>query len=177
MPLPVAHSLVGATLAEALLPAQTSHRDWKIAFIGCLSLLPDFDFVLFWGLGFERHWHRGFTHSIVFALSLGFVLLALFGWRHLKEVAVCTLALMSHGLLDTLTTINGQGVELLWPFSQARFKAEIFAPTELGLATDNVAQVMTYLLTISLIEAAVLVPVFLTVRAIRRLWLKPVQAG
>jgi membrane-bound metal-dependent hydrolase YbcI (DUF457 family) len=176
MPFPVAHSLVGATLAEGLLTTQTAHRDSKIAFIACLTLLPDFDFLLVWVLDFDRSWHRGFTHSIAFALAFGFLMAALWGIRRVREVVACTLALMSHGLLDTLTTIDGQGVELLWPFSPARFKAEFFAPTELSLPTDNVGQVITYLLTISLIEAAVLVPAFLTVFAIRRRWLKPVHS-
>jgi hypothetical protein len=79
---------------------------------------------------------------------------------------------MSHGLIDALTTINGRGVQLLWPVSWARFKAGILAPTELGLPMDNVGQVVKYLLTCTLIEAAIVVPIFVAVLAIRRQWLR-----
>jgi hypothetical protein len=77
---------------------------------------------------------------------------------------------MSHGLLDAFTTIDGRGVQLLWPVSSTRFKAGIFAPTELGLPMDDVAQVVQYLLSATLIEAVILVPVFVAVLAIRRQW-------
>jgi membrane-bound metal-dependent hydrolase YbcI (DUF457 family) len=172
MPFPLAHSLIGATLAEALLPPHAVSRNWLIAFVACLALLPDLDFLLVWLLHFDRDWHRGFTHSIAFALGCG-GLMALTPWgRHrTRQVSICTLALMSHGLLDALTTINGRGVQLLWPVSSTRFKAEILAPTELGLPMDDVAQVLHYLLMATLIEAAILVPVFVAVLAIRRQWL------
>jgi membrane-bound metal-dependent hydrolase YbcI (DUF457 family) len=173
MPLPLAHTLVGASLAEALLPWRTPRRNIKVALIACLALLPDCDFLLVWVFGLAHDWHRGFSHSMAFALSFGVLLTALWGRHRLREVAVCTLVLMSHGLLDTLTTIDGRGVELFWPFSSARLKAEVFAPTELGLPTDNVEQVLTYLLSITLIEAAILVPGFVAVLVVRRLWLKP----
>jgi membrane-bound metal-dependent hydrolase YbcI (DUF457 family) len=172
MPLPLAHSLIGATLAEALLPSDTERRNRLIAFAACLAVLPDLDFLFVWLLDFDRDWHRGFTHSIGFALCCG-GLMAITAWgRHrTRQVAVCTLTLLSHGLLDALTTVNGRGVQLLWPLSCTRFKAGIFAPTELGLPMDNFAQVLQYLLKATLIEAVVLIPVFVAVMAIRRQWL------
>jgi membrane-bound metal-dependent hydrolase YbcI (DUF457 family) len=154
-----------------------ARRNLMIAFAACLAVLPDLDFLLVWLLNFDRDWHRGFTHSIAFALGCG-GLMALTAWgRHrVREVAVCTLALMSHGPLDALTTINGRGVQLLWPVSGTRFKAEIFAPTELALPMDELAQVLQYLLTATLIEAAILVPVFVAALVIRRKWLSPACA-
>jgi membrane-bound metal-dependent hydrolase YbcI (DUF457 family) len=173
MPLPLAHSLIGATLAEALLPPDTERRNRLIAFAACLAVLPDLDFLLVWLLHFDREWHRGFTHSIAFALVCGgLIAITAWGRRHTRQVAVCTLALMSHGLIDALTTINGRGVQLLWPVSSARFKAGILAPTELGLPMDNVGQVVKYLLTGTLIEGAIVVPIFVAVLAIRRQWLR-----
>jgi membrane-bound metal-dependent hydrolase YbcI (DUF457 family) len=172
MPLPLAHSLIGATLVEALLPPHAAHRNRLIAFAACLAVLPDLDFLLVWLLHFDRDWHRGFTHSIAFALGCG-GLMAITAWgRHrTRQVVLCTLALASHGLVDALTTIDGRGVQLLWPVSLTRFKAEILAPTELGMPMDDVAQVLQYLLTATLIEAVILVPVFVAVLAIRRQWL------
>jgi membrane-bound metal-dependent hydrolase YbcI (DUF457 family) len=169
MPWPLAHSLVGTAIAEAILPPHAARRNWLIAVAACTALLPDLDFLLVWLLHLDRDWHRGFTHSIAFALGCGgLVAITSWGRRRTRQVAVCTLALMSHGLLDALTTINGRGVQLLWPVSRTRFKAEIFAPTELGLPMDNVAQVLQYLLTATLIEAVILVPVFVAILAIRR---------
>jgi membrane-bound metal-dependent hydrolase YbcI (DUF457 family) len=172
MPFPLAHSLVGATLAETLIPQHAPRRNRLIAFAACLAVLPDLDFLLVWLLHFDRDWHRGFTHSVAFALGCGGLMtITAWGRQHTRQVAVYTLALMSHGLLDALTTINGRGVQLLWPGSWARFKAGILAPTELGLPMDNMGQVVKYLLTATLIEAAIMLPVFVAVLAIRRQWL------
>jgi inner membrane protein len=101
----------------------------------CLTLLPDADVIAFrFGVPYESQWgHRGFTHSISFALFLG-VLCQCFH-RQLAasrmRVFVWTfLATLSHALLDALTN-GGLGVALLWPLSSERFFAP-FRPIEVS---------------------------------------------
>ena len=62
---PLTHALVGATLAAAC------HFPWKLWVVGVASaLLPDLDAAGYWlGVPYGSFWgHRGFTHSIVFAV-------------------------------------------------------------------------------------------------------------
>jgi len=68
--------------------------------------------------------HRGFTHSIVFALLVSSILLPLTrAPRKLAAFAYIFLSTMSHGVLDAFTN-GGRGVGFLAPFSNHRF----FAP-------------------------------------------------
>lgn len=122
MPLPLAHAFVGAAIAEMFLPAQAAHRRLKVAIIGCLAVVPDFDFIPVWFCGFSRDWHRGFSHSIAFAIAMGTPALLQRGSTWLRDMTVCALAVASHGLLDAGTTSEGRGVELFWPFSPHRVK-------------------------------------------------------
>ena len=70
--------------------------------------------------------HRGFTHSIPFAILFGAVMAwsAFRGerWRAMRlRLWLCfALATMTHGALDALTTI-GEGVKFLSPFSETRY--------------------------------------------------------
>jgi inner membrane protein len=67
--------------------------------------------------------HRGFTHSVFFAIALA--LLAVAMHRPLKArvtiafvfIFICTL---SHGVLDAMTT-GGLGIAFLWPLEQRYF--------------------------------------------------------
>jgi inner membrane protein len=85
------------------------------------AILPDFDTV---GFAFQVPYgstfgHRGFTHSIVFALLTATVaaLLLRRDWRTFAFVFLCTL---SHPLLDALTN-GGLGVAFFSPFSNRRY--------------------------------------------------------
>ena len=80
----------------------------------------DLDFFLVFVLR-TRGWHRGFSHSIAFALVVCMVLVLSLGKRRVREAVAYGLAYASHGILDYLTTKEGGGVELLWPFSSERF--------------------------------------------------------
>jgi len=168
MPLPVGHALVGAALAEALLPSQTAHRNWKIMIFGCLAVTPDLDFLAVWVFDVDRDWHRGFTHSLTIAIIFGCLMLVFLGRWRVKEAAVCALAVMSHGVLDALTTISGRGIELLWPFSSARYKWGLIDLWEPGSVPESTGQILIAMLQTSVIELITLVPVFLTVFLIRR---------
>ena len=94
-----------------------------LLFLAILSaILPDADVIAFkFGIAYEHPLgHRGFTHSILFAL-LWAGLLAL--WLGKKDKLVYFLVLffstVSHGLLDAMTT-GGKGVGFLIPFDNAR---------------------------------------------------------
>jgi inner membrane protein len=90
-----------------------------------LSILPDADVVAFrFGIPYESQWgHRGFTHSIAFALGIG-LLCQFFAHRlgasRVRVFVLSTLVTFSHGLLDALTT-GGLGVAFFWPLTPERF--------------------------------------------------------
>lgn len=88
------------------------------------SMVPDTDVILFrFGATYDTPWaHRGFTHSIGFALLLSF-LAALLLRRTVPPLltfAFVSFAAASHGLLDMLTN-GGHGVAVLWPITNQRY--------------------------------------------------------
>jgi inner membrane protein len=100
------------------------------------AMLPDADVALHflvdapWGSPWR---HRGFTHSLPFALAMG--LLAALGARGLRArpaaaFAFVALACASHGLLDMLTT-GGSGIPYFWPLTDQRF-ASPWRPIEVS---------------------------------------------
>ena len=120
MPMPVAHSLVGASLVAAVLPRAGRARYRATLLTGVvLANAADLDF-LFVAVFRSRAWHRGFTHSLVFALVVFLCLLLALGRARAREAAAFGLAFASHSLLDFATTRDGGGLELLWPFSVER---------------------------------------------------------
>ena len=120
MPLPVAHSLVGAGLVAAVLPRRPRYWAW-LAAGAVLANAADFDF-LFVFLFRSRAWHRGFSHSLVFALAVFVCFLLALGRARAREAVAFGLAYASHALLDFATTevSISRGVELFWPFSADR---------------------------------------------------------
>jgi membrane-bound metal-dependent hydrolase YbcI (DUF457 family) len=163
MPLPVAHSLVGASIVAALVPQIPSSHQSKSLLIGaCFALCPDFDFLLLWLLHYETA-HRGFTHSFAFAGVACLGALALLRRTRLKTVLVYGLAFMSHGVLDYLTTRAGQGVELLWPFSSERLRFGLWdiSKSPFDLPAEDI-------LIALLIEAAIFAPPLLGILLVRR---------
>ncbi len=118
MPLPIAHGLVGASIVAAVHPP--TKRFFLTLLLGALlANAADLDFFLVFAFE-SKAWHRGFSHSITFALLAGLVFLVSLGKRR-RTAIVFGLAFASHGILDYVTTKNGAGVELLWPFSSERF--------------------------------------------------------
>jgi inner membrane protein len=99
-----------------------------MAWWSVVSLLPDIDVIGFsLGVHYGDPWgHRGATHSLMFAVAIAGALgLAARALKRppLRTWAIATGVLVSHGLLDTLTT-GGLGSALLWPFDLTRY----FAP-------------------------------------------------
>src|SRR3712207_6845287 len=105
MPMPISHSLVGASLVAAVLPRRP--RYWLALAAGAvLANAADLDFILVF-LFRSRGWHRGFTHSLVFALAVFLCLLLALGRARAREAAAYGLAYASHALLDFATTEAG----------------------------------------------------------------------
>lgn len=90
-----------------------------------LTLLPDADVLAFkFGIPYESQWgHRGFTHSIVFALAIGLVSIP---WSRKLESSrrmvflIAFLSTLSHAVFDALTN-GGLGVAIFWPFDHSRY--------------------------------------------------------
>ncbi|MDQ3280612.1 MAG: metal-dependent hydrolase [Acidobacteriota bacterium] len=88
------------------------------------TVLPDADVLSFaLGIPYEHLLgHRGFTHSIVFALVVAAIATRVVAAREQRRAAFAFLFLcaISHPLLDALTN-GGLGVALFAPFSNHRY--------------------------------------------------------
>lgn len=116
------HVAASTALGYSLFPEKTA---WKALFLaGLCAFFPDFDVIAFrFGVPYQSVWgHRGWTHSLVFALGLGIFIAWLFYRREKdwwKMAGWFVLATASHPLLDMLTT-GGMGCALWWPFREDR---------------------------------------------------------
>jgi|GEM_PF-645106 len=125
MPYPLAHSLAGLTVASATRGEISLKRDGKLLLlVPTLSLAPDFDFLLVFLTG-DPSYHRHFTHSILFAAITGLLLARFLREREkIRSGLVFAAVMLSHGILDCITTpVGSGGPMLLWPFSWQRFAA------------------------------------------------------
>lgn len=113
--------------AIALAVAAGTHRTgWRLTLAGAFfAVLPDADFALV-TMGLDRYsgpyGHRGFTHSVGFALALGAFggLWTGPGWRRrLGAASFLALCTLSHPVLDGLFD-RGICNAWLWPFDGAR---------------------------------------------------------
>lgn len=114
------HSIVGFTLAKVI---DSKNTKWLLLAAIFSTILPDFDVITFhFGIAYEDAFgHRGFTHSILFAVIWALILMFALGRKHkLIWFLVIFLSTFSHGILDAMTT-GGKGVGFLIPFNNARF--------------------------------------------------------
>jgi len=128
------HIVLGAAVAQ--LPAESKQEialktgtkfSWqRRALLGAAAaMFPDIDYVLFWvnPLDFIAYWHRAETHSIILAPIWAFLIAGAvrFFFRSHKHFSiffmVCLYAVLSHTLLDSLTTF---GTQWFAPFSRYR---------------------------------------------------------
>jgi len=120
MPTVFSHAMLPLAASAALGRRRIPPR---LAMLGAmLALLPDLDVIGFpLGIGYGSQWgHRGFTHSLVFALLAAGLAASLWrGARSLTAFLFLFACVVSHPLLDLLTD-GGQGVMLLWPFDDRR---------------------------------------------------------
>lgn len=90
-----------------------------------LSVAPDLDVIAFrFGIPYASPWgHRGFTHSIAFALIVSFALIpshTFFRAKKLNLFWFSFVSLLSHAILDAFTN-GGLGVAFFWPFNNERY--------------------------------------------------------
>ena len=138
MPLPIAHGLVGASVAAALRPSHQS-RGWKTLLVAA------------------------FPHSIPFAFLVGLVMVIVSrDWKS-RSFLVFGAAFASHTLLDFLFT-ESQGVALWWPLTNHRYKLRLPNPVDYTSLWDTPLDV----LKISLSELVIFAPLLLTVILLRR---------
>lgn len=114
------HTVVGLTISKLI---DNKNLKWLLLAAIFSAILPDFDVVTFkMGINYNHPLgHRGFTHSISFAILWALTLMFTLG-RKSKTIwfFVIFLSTMSHGLLDAMTS-GGEGVGFLIPFNNDRF--------------------------------------------------------
>lgn len=120
MPSIFTHAAAGFALARAAVPS--AYR-WKLPCAAALSaMVPDLDAIgHMMGVPYESFWgHRGFTHSIAFAVLWGGLLAGCFFRKSLVLAwALIALGTVSHPLLDMCTN-GGLGCALFAPFDNER---------------------------------------------------------
>lgn len=122
-----------------------------------LGVCPDVDYLLNWVRVFGLGWHHGFTHSVLFALVVGAGASWVFGVRRWRGALVCIVAVLSHPVLDYLTTYS-RGLLLWWPVTDQRFKLGDEAWSYYRFAGDS--QGWRAIVKVSAIELLVFGPIF-----------------
>ena len=126
MPTIFSHAIFAVLTGKAGLKKSVSVWFWFLAAV--CAMIPDADVIGFrFGVSYGSMFgHRGFTHSILFAVLFG-ALIALLVHKILKTkisliklLIFFSLATFSHPVLDMLTD-GGLGVALFAPFSSERF--------------------------------------------------------
>jgi inner membrane protein len=127
------HAIVGLGLGRVCIRRRLPVLFWALAAL--LPTVPDFDALSFQPYG--SIWgHRGWTHSLSFALVLG-VITAAVTFRYFKMKFWLLAGLFfaitaSHAVLDALT-IGGFGIPFFWPFSSERFVIWGLVPLPIGM--------------------------------------------
>ena len=114
------HGIVGFTLSKVI---DNKNTKWLIIMAIISSILPDLDVIGFhFGIPYNHPLgHRGFSHSIVFAIFWAVFLMISIGHKNkILWFAVIFLSTISHGVLDAMTS-GGMGVGFFIPFNNERF--------------------------------------------------------
>src|SRR5271170_8139383 len=124
MPTVMTHAALAVGLGRVFTARKVPFLFWEVTAI--LAMLPDADVVAFkLGIPYEAPLgHRGFTHSLCFALiaSLPAALgcYRYFAMRFWDLWGFFFVVIASHGMLDALTN-GGLGIAFFAPFSNARY--------------------------------------------------------
>jgi inner membrane protein len=121
------HAFAAAALGNTCFVTKMGWRFWLLAIVS--AVLPDADVIGFdFGIDYgDMLGHRGFSHSLLFALLWSFLVVAL-GSKRLpryssewwKVFGFFFMITASHGLLDALTN-GGLGVAFFAPFDATRY--------------------------------------------------------
>ena len=129
MPSPIAHSITGYVISKQFLSCDRPIQKGlsrRLLFVWAIvtANVADLDFISHLISGIDVH--RGFTHSFVFGCCFSLLFAAVahglcrLSWKKLFLFTVMIYA--SHLLLDFFTA-GGDGMQLLWPFSEAGVKS------------------------------------------------------
>ena len=115
------HAFVGLGIGKVFATRRLPVWFWLLA--GFLPIVPDFD--VFSLCAYGSLWgHRGFTHSLCFALGLSLPAVALtfrfLPVRFWPLWGLFFLMVASHGILDAFTD-GGFGIPFFWPFYNHRY--------------------------------------------------------
>jgi inner membrane protein len=124
-------SLFGHAFAAIALGSSFSRKQqsYKLFFLAIIcAIIPDAVVIGFqFGITYESFWgHRGFSHSLLFALLFGILITLLFYKKQFLSMKGIVLMLFfflctaSHSVLDAMTT-GGYGVAFLSPFNDSRY--------------------------------------------------------
>jgi membrane-bound metal-dependent hydrolase YbcI (DUF457 family) len=127
-----------------------------------LAVCPDFDVLLLWQLG-GNDWHRGFSHSLAFAVAIGLLTWAFMRVYEVREAFMYTSAILSHTLMDGFFSKGRDDIAFLWPFSAERFSTGILPYFEfpLNLRDDSMLNFLRQFIEYNLIEMVVFSPLLL----------------
>jgi len=127
MPTIISHGVAAVAIGKVFTAERLPMRFWVLTIL--CAMLPDIDVVGFaFGVSYsDMLGHRGLTHSLPFALVVGFVA----AWITLYEAPQFTrtwlgffvyffVVTASHGLLDAMTN-GGLGIAFFAPFSNVRY--------------------------------------------------------
>lgn len=137
MPTIISHSIVGLSAGKILSIKNVPKRFWVLSAV--CPILPDADIIgYFLGIPYEHFLgHRGFFHSIFFALILSIFVVSIFFRKDKvfsKRWFIFTIYFFvitsSHGVLDAFTS-GGLGIALLSPFDNTRYFFP-FAPIQVS---------------------------------------------
>jgi inner membrane protein len=122
----ISHAIAALSIGTCFYRPQIPRRVW---FVGALcSVLPDADVIGFaFGIRYSDFWgHRGFTHSLIFAVLVSGVATIILlrreqlGLGQLSLFVFVFLATASHGVLDAMTN-GGLGIAFFSPFNNDRY--------------------------------------------------------
>lgn len=118
MPLPLGHTAAGLAIHDLYAKSNKNGHPWKtLIYVIVLTNLPDIDVLV--GLvvrGNGNFFHRGPTHSLLFALVMAFIASNAWKcWSKIPKISppLCFLLVLSHVLADALLTTSP--VSFWWP--------------------------------------------------------------
>ncbi len=130
MPSIITHAVVAVATGKIASVKKLPGKFWVISIL--CSVLPDADVIAFkFGISYGHFFgHRGFFHSLTFALVISLIIYFLFFRkeklfsRPVYVILYFFLLTASHGILDTFTS-GGLGIALFSPFDPTRYFAPI----------------------------------------------------
>jgi inner membrane protein len=160
MPLAVGHAILGVSIVTTMRFGSPYGQSRKVMALGALlAVCPDFDVLLLWGWG-GNDWHRGFSHSLAFAVAIGLFAWACMAVYKVREAIMYISAVLSHTLMDGFFSKDRDGIAFLWPFSAERYSMSILPYFEFpwNPRYDSMLNFLKYFIEYNLIEMVVFSP-------------------